>query len=167
MWLMYSLPLSAWKPRIWNGKPFLVEPEGPLQQHAGGRAGQRAVQGVHLGQQPHVGLGVAAPEAGRRGGVTLDPLSLVPELLHQAGHLLARIPGGAHQVAPDQPLVGAPQPGVPEAGQHAGDEAVADRVIGLWGKHHPGGAGKEGLDLLQGRELRVVPMDHHGLMIGP
>lgn len=40
-------------------------------------------------------------------------------------------------------------------------------VIGRRRKHHRGGTGEEGLDLLQGRELRVVHVDHHGLMIGP
>ena len=51
---------------------------------ARGRTGQRAVEHVELGQQPDVGVGVAARERSARGVAAVGDLSRGPVLLQQA-----------------------------------------------------------------------------------
>ena len=62
--------------------------QGPDAELAGGRTGEGAVEGIDFGEQPDVGLGVAAWE-GVPGAAAVGDGSCGPVLVQQAGDLRA------------------------------------------------------------------------------
>lgn len=73
---------------------------GTLTELAGGRAREGTVEGIDLGQQPHIGGGVAAGEGpGRRAAAVTDAAG-VAKLLDESGHLG---PGQTGDLAPQVP----------------------------------------------------------------
>ncbi len=135
-----------------------------LTELACGRAGQGAVEGIHLGQQAHIGVGIAAAEGlGRRPAPITDPSGL-DKLGDQAGQLGSRQAADPCQILPHQALVDLAQAGVaktPELGGNPGIDRVAVRGV----EAQLGTAFDESPDLLQALETFGSECHDHPPMI--
>lgn len=124
---------------------------GALAELTRGRSREGAVEGIDLGQQPDVGIGIATEE--RLGGFAspiTDPAG-VEELSDQAGHLGSGKATDLLEMASKWAFVGLAQAVVPESPQLACDPVVEI----LSGGHIEAErlrAFEEGADLLQGLE---------------
>ncbi len=97
---------------------------GPFTDLAGGRSREGTVEGIDLGQEADIGIGIAARKG--LGGCTpsIPDRAGVEELADQAGDLGPGEAGDLLQVASYQTLVGPAQACVPETTQLTGDPAI-------------------------------------------
>ena len=128
----------------------------------GGGPRERAVQGVGLGQQGHIGGGELAGKAVHRGAIALDQGNAVAGTANQAGELLTRVARGVLQVAQHHALVVAPQCAVGKAPEHRADERVALSVVGQRAELHLQGTLHKSAQLRHRAEAGFVHVDHHG-----
>ncbi|MDZ7782685.1 MAG: hypothetical protein U5K56_07000 [Halioglobus sp.] len=74
-----------------GGQSFVAgiaeKPPGALTELARGIAGQGAVEGVELGEEPDIGIGKAPPEGLCGGSAAIMEATGTPLLLDQAGDL--------------------------------------------------------------------------------
>ena len=132
--------------------------EGPLAELAGSRSREGAMEGVDLGQEADVGVGVAAREGLLGLAAPVPERAGFPELADQAGHLCPGQPADTLQVTPHQALVGLAEAQIAQAAQFAtepGVEVLAGRGLEAEGL----GAFEEGADLLHG--LEPLGLDGH------
>ena len=87
------------------------------------------MQGIGLGEQHHVSGAEFPGKAGRRSTIALGQAGAVEEAADQPGGLLARVAGGALQIAQHHPLIGPAQPAIGKTLEHGSDEAIALCVV--------------------------------------
>ena len=141
--------------------------KGARAEGARGRAGQRAVQRIGLGQQPDVGAGVAAGERPPRSAAAVADLARGPMLAQQAGDLRPRQTRRLGQKAAQQALVGLAEQGVVEPLQGLRHEGVGVGAA-LRLQVDPRAPGQELPNLSQGLQaLRVESHDHPPMIRDP
>lgn len=109
----------------------------PLEQVAGGRAGEGAVQGVGLSQQGHVLRRELAGKSPRRWAIALAQPTGSQMPFHQPGELLPGVAGRVRQVAQHRPLVRTLERRVAEPSQHPADVPIAGNPPPCWVEKQP------------------------------
>ncbi|ABE42309.1 hypothetical protein [Polaromonas sp. JS666] len=133
----------------------------PLEQVHGGRARQRAVGAVHLGQQQGISRGVAPRKHMSRAAVALVQALAVQHACQQPGELGARVAAGVPQIAQHHAFIGPIQAGIAQELGHRDDVGVARLIAVGHAKAHLQCAGQEGLKLGGCLQTGFVHVDHH------
>ena len=137
---------------------------GPLTELAGGRSREGAVEGIDLGQEADVGIGITARERADGSATPIPDRAGIAELTDQAGHLGPGEAADLLQVAPHQALVGLAEAEIAETPQLTGDPVVEG--LTAWHVEVEGVCTfKEGVDLLHALEPLGLECHDHPPMI--
>ena len=118
------------------------------------------MQLVELGQQPGILVRVVARKAHHR-ALTPPQLAALAVLGHQPSHALARVAADPRQVAQHYPSVHPAQGSILESPQCLLNPPAVI-ILALDGQLQLRGPRQKGTDVVQGLNLSVVHVGHHG-----